>query len=70
MSDKLVWKPCPFCGGNDIRHDRHPRAGNREHGYADVYSMCCYECGATFPNCYSLKALNDSWNRRAGVKSE
>jgi len=64
-SKDLTWAPCPFCGGTDIRHDRHPRAGDRMHGFADVFSMCCYACGAQFPNCYSLARLNEQWNRRA-----
>lgn len=58
-------KPCPFCDGIDIRITRHPGAGRGEHHGEDVYSMCCYDCGATFPNRYRRDLLVESWNRRA-----
>lgn len=66
---KPEWKPCPFCGGTDIRHTAHPnqRFGDWEHHPAEmpyIYSMCCYDCGATFPNRYKLEHLNAAWNRR------
>ncbi len=35
-----------------------------------IYSMCCYDCGATFPNRYKLELLKDAWNRRAYVNGE
>jgi Lar family restriction alleviation protein len=62
----LQWKPCPFCGGTDIRWDRHPGAGRGMwHAGQDVFSMCCRDCGGTVPNRYSLELLNESWNRRS-----
>lgn len=57
--------PCPFCAGTDIRIDRHPNAGRGMHQGEDVYSMCCYDCGATFPNRYRRELLVECWNRRA-----
>jgi Lar family restriction alleviation protein len=60
-----TWKPCPFCGGTDIRTDRHVGAGRPPwHRGQDVYTMCCYGCGATFPGRYSLELLREAWNRR------
>lgn len=59
------WLPCPFCGGTDIRHDCHVKAGTGLHEGEDVYSMCCCRCGATFPNRYRLELLREAWNRRA-----
>ena len=68
---EVKFRPCPFCGGNDIRWDKH-----RNHNYRDwqhpsdvpefshIYSMCCYGCGATFPNRYRLELLIEAWNRR------
>lgn len=50
-------KPCPFCGGTHIRFDLH-------RGDRDVWSMCCYDCGATFPNRYKKELLVECWNRR------
>lgn len=29
-----------------------------------MFSMCCFSCGGTTPNRYSLRLLNESWNRR------
>jgi len=58
------WLPCPFCGGIDIRHDRHVGAGRGIHYGEDIYSMCCYNCGATFPNRYRLELLLEAWNQR------
>lgn len=58
-------KPCPFCGGSEILITRHPGAGNGiYHRGEDVYSMCCYQCGATFPNRYRRELLVEAWNRR------
>lgn len=59
-------KACPHCAGSDIRIDKHP---NRDGGYLHshmpyIYSMCCYDCGATFPNCYSREKMVEQWNRR------
>jgi Lar family restriction alleviation protein len=70
-SKEEVWKPCPFCGGTDIRHDRHPGYGRGlYHQGEDVYSMCCYQCGATFPNRYKLELLRDAWNRRVAPETD
>lgn len=62
MGDAL--KPCPHCGSKDIRIGAHPHAGRREHQGETVYSMCCYDCGATFPNRYRRELLVEAWNRR------
>jgi len=61
----LALLPCPFCGGADIRIDAHPRAGRGEHHAETVFSMCCYACGATFPNRYRRELLVTAWNTRA-----
>lgn len=55
-------KPCPHCGGNDIRFDKHPAPHWREENH--VWSMCCYDCGATFPNRYRKELLVKAWNTR------
>lgn len=59
--------PCPFCGGVDIRSTEHsePRSPT-----GLLYSMCCYNCGATFPNRYKRQLLVNNWNRRAGPDPE
>lgn len=62
---------CPFCGGTKIRFDRHPKASRSETHYgADVWSTCCYDCGATFPNMYSQEALIAKWQRRPQPASD
>lgn len=60
--DELL--PCPFCGGGDARMTRHPdpRSPTKE-----VWSMACYQCGATFPSRYKKHLLVEAWNRRAGA---
>lgn len=61
-----TFKPCPFCGGTDIRCTNHGKVSrDRMHYDDDVWSMCCYSCGATFPNRYRRELLLEAWNRRA-----
>ena len=47
--------------GTDIRFDRHVdyRSPTKE-----VWSMCCYNCGATFPNRFKKELLLTAWNTR------
>jgi len=62
---KVEIKPCPFCGGTNIKFDCHVGQGNLYiKGCHNLWSTCCYDCGATFPNRYSKKLLIDCWNRR------
>jgi Lar family restriction alleviation protein len=69
MTDRIkpTLLPCPFCGGDDIRIDAHPHVGRYEHEGETVYSMCCYACGAGFPNRYKRQLLVDAWDRRAAT---
>ena len=53
--------PCPFCGNEDIRFDCHKSSSNPT---GEVWSMRCYDCGATFPNRYKKELLLAAWNRR------
>jgi Lar family restriction alleviation protein len=59
----IEFKPCPFCGGTDIRCDKHHNT-SYERSEKFVWSMCCYSCGATFPNRYRRELLLEAWNRR------
>ncbi len=52
---------CPFCSGTDIRFDRHIQ-GRSPTG--EIWSMYCYQCGATFPNRYRKELLVEKWNTR------
>jgi Lar family restriction alleviation protein len=61
------FKPCPFCGGTDIRAESHPA---HRSSTAVVWSMCCYTCGATFPSRYRKELLIAAWNRRPEDKSD
>lgn len=63
---KSDFKPCPFCGGTDIRCDAHPFY-ERNRTETKVYSMCCYKCGATFPNRFRRELLVEAWNRRVNI---
>lgn len=60
MSEKLL--PCPHCGGSDVRFDRHVHGSSPT---GEIWSMCCYDCGATFPNRYRKELLVNAWNTRA-----
>ena len=55
-------KPCPHCGGTEIRFDLHRGAGRGR--FEDVVTVCCYSCGATFPGTYNVEMLLNKWNRR------
>lgn len=57
------FRPCPFCGNKDIHSDRHPDDGSPTGSW---FSMCCYKCGATRPNCASINPMIVGWNRRVG----
>ena len=57
--------PCPFCGGTKIRFDEHGRSNDHLHYGELIWSMCCYDCGATFPNMYRKEGLLEKWNTRA-----
>ena len=56
---------CPFCGGTDIRFTNHGKVSRDPHHFKDdVWSTCCYDCGATFPSMYSKEHLVEKWQRR------
>lgn len=64
-ADELL--PCPFCGRIDIRFTEHKNAGRGDHRGEDVWSMCCYPCGARVPNMYKehgRKIMVKAWNTR------
>lgn len=68
MTERTAFKPCPFCGGADIRCTNHGKISRDPfHRDDEVWSMCCYACGATFPNRYRRELLVDAWNRRVSV---
>lgn len=64
MTTETKLADCPFCGGSDIRFDEHGRSKNMLHYGEAIWSMCCYNCGATFPNMYSVEKLREKWNQR------
>ena len=63
VSEKDDGLDCPFCGGQRIRFDKHG-FGAREHCSDIIWSTCCYDCGATFPNMYNKEKLVEKWKRR------
>jgi hypothetical protein len=60
MTEKLL--PCLHCAGADIRFDKHVSESSPT---GEIWSMCCYDCGATFPNRYRKELLVEAWNTRA-----
>lgn len=58
------FKPCPFCGCEDIRSDVHPD-DSRYSSTGHVFSMCCYGCGIHTANCNSIEPMIAKWNARA-----
>jgi Lar family restriction alleviation protein len=65
-TNAMAFKPCPFCEGTDIRCDKHHESRSPT-GF--VWSMCCYQCGATFPNRYKRELLVEGWNRRPAYRA-
>jgi Lar family restriction alleviation protein len=66
--------PCPFCGGKDIRFNEHgPMFVQRGEALVrnpdTIWSMCCYDCGATFPNRGTKEPLMKCWNRRPNSRA-
>lgn len=57
--------PCPFCGGKDIRFTSHKI---HESPTGEIWSICCYNCGAQFPNKYKKELLLTAWNTRPDQK--
>lgn len=59
MSDEIIYKPCPFCGGTRIVK------GER-------YFAMCVDCGATGPERQSSKSsaqkIAGDWNYRASIQ--
>lgn len=53
--------PCPFCGGTDIRFHYHM---SQKSPTGKIWSMCCYDCNAQFPNRYKKELLLTAWNTR------
>ena len=60
MNNKKIL-PCPFCGGKDIIFDCHKFSTSPT---GEIWSMCCYDCGAQFPNRYTKELLLTAWNTR------
>ena len=52
---------CPFCGSHHIRFDRFTSRGKEA---KELWSTCCKNCGATFPNRPTTQLLVDKWKRR------
>ncbi len=63
--ESVVMLPCPFCGGEHIKMTSHKGYQARMSPTGEVWSMCCYDCGATFPNRYKKELLVMQWNKRA-----
>ena len=54
-------KPCPFCGGREIREDLDESI---------ISAMECYGCGANGPpvNSCEKQDIVGAWNRRVDVE--
>lgn len=50
MTEKLL--PCPFCGGDDIRHSMKTNGGGPRRRYH--FTVYCNDC-----HCYSPRILSD-----------
>lgn len=46
-------KPCPFCGGEDIRYEED-----------DLIVIYCYECDCQSRRCETIEEAIEAWNRR------
>lgn len=69
MGEEL--KPCPFCGGTDIRNvsSRHPGPSYHLHADDTIFAVNCGDCGASVPNRYRNDLVCETWNRRPAPSS-
>ena len=61
---------CPFCGTKPEIMPSGERGRDLMHRNDNVWSMCCYSCGAQVPNRYGEHGLNlmrEQWNKRAAL---
>jgi Lar family restriction alleviation protein len=54
---KIKLKPCPFCGDSNI----HLEVCNDN---VSPYSMCCYTCNTSGPQCDTKEDAEEAWNMR------
>jgi Lar family restriction alleviation protein len=70
MTEEL--KPCPFCGGTEIKFAVRRREGTGMHHEGDdIWGLNCTGCGASHPNRYNeygRKLLIKEWNTRAALQ--
>ena len=55
-------KPCPFCGGNNVRILQH-----RVRGAINTWSVCCDDCKFGSVANLNKGALIEHWNTRADL---
>lgn len=64
MTDQKLL-PCPFCGCKKIIIKTHIGCGRCGiHSDEDIYSIGCWECGASVPSRYKRELVKELWNRR------
>lgn len=73
-SDKMVLKPCPFCGGEAHMETRQSAITFSDGAYIG-FGVMCDECSATSGLYFAekpevgIRQAADAWNRRAGDAS-
>lgn len=67
-AETVAMLPCPFCGGEHIKMTSHKGYRARMSPTGEIWTMRCYNCGATFPNRYEKELLVSQWNKRTNSK--
>lgn len=57
---EIKLKPCPFCGGENVKIFRH-----RAYQEVNTWSVCCHDCGFGSVANLNKGALVELWNTRA-----
>lgn len=64
---RVVLRPCPFCGMDDVTMDRTEYES--EFGYA-FYEVACGRCDIEGPGGFTEQEAADRWNRRNKLRPE
>ena len=62
------FKPCPFCGSQDIEAKYTPTVFEKDHTKSGYYKIICNNCGISTSECYPYEKAVLKWNGRVSDK--